>query len=261
MHHIRLGQGRPLLLVHGLGGTWRSWRPVLDRLAAEREVIAVDLPGFGETPPPEEPISIPTLARAVSAFLDAEGLGGVDAAGSSMGARLVLELARQGKLGAVVSLDPGGFWKGWERRFIHTSIAASVRLVRLLQPAMRGITHSAAGRTMLFPQFSPRPWSLPADVLLEEVRSYAASPCFDALLDSLVYGPEQQGASGLEGPLMIGWGRQDRICLPRQAARAQAAFPTARLHWFESCGHFPHWDQPEACARLILEATNPTTCP
>jgi pimeloyl-ACP methyl ester carboxylesterase len=52
MHHVRLGHGRPLLLIHGLGGTWRSWLPVLDRLAAEREVIAVDLPGFGETPPP-----------------------------------------------------------------------------------------------------------------------------------------------------------------------------------------------------------------
>jgi pimeloyl-ACP methyl ester carboxylesterase len=111
---------------------------------------------------------------------------------------------------------------------------------------------------MLFPQFSPRPWSLPADVLLEEMRSYAASPCFDALLDSLVYGPEQQGASGLEGSLVIGWGRQDRICLPRQATRAQAAFPSGRLHWFESCGHFPHWDQPEECVRLVLDATSGT---
>ena len=231
---------------------------MLDRLAEEREVIAVDLPGFGETPPLEEPISIPSLARAVSDFLDAQQLERVDAVGSSMGARLVLELARQGKLGTVVSLDPGGFWKGWERRFIHTSIAASVRLVRLLQPAMRGITHSAAGRTMLFPQFAPRPWSLPADVLLEEMRSYAASPCFNALLDSLVYGPEQQGASGREGSLVIGWGRQDRICLPRHATRAQAAFPNARLHWFESCGHFPHWDQREECVQLVLDATRDT---
>ena len=56
-------------------------------------------------------------------------------------------------------------------------------------------------------------------------------------------------------PLVIGWGRIDRVCLPRQAARAQQLFPDARLHWFERCGHFPHWDAPEETARLILDTT------
>src|SRR5215203_4078182 len=106
MHHVRLGAGKPLLLLHGLGGTWRSWAPVLDALAVEREVIAVDLPGFGETPPLPGPATIDTLADAVTAFMAAQGLTGVDVVGSSMGARLVLELARRGVVGAVVSLDP-----------------------------------------------------------------------------------------------------------------------------------------------------------
>ncbi len=51
MHVVRRGHGRPLLLINGLGGTWRSWGPILDALAAEREVIAIDLPGFGDSPP------------------------------------------------------------------------------------------------------------------------------------------------------------------------------------------------------------------
>jgi pimeloyl-ACP methyl ester carboxylesterase len=55
--------------------------------------------------------------------------------------------------------------------------------------------------------------------------------------------------------VVIGWGRLDRICLPAQAARAQKLFPDARLHWFEQCGHYPHWDQPAETARLILETT------
>jgi pimeloyl-ACP methyl ester carboxylesterase len=55
--------------------------------------------------------------------------------------------------------------------------------------------------------------------------------------------------------MAIGWGRQDRVTLPRQAWRAQAAFPSARLHWFERCGHFPHWDQPAATVRLIEDTT------
>jgi pimeloyl-ACP methyl ester carboxylesterase len=60
LHHVRLGTGKPLLLVHGLGASWQSWSTVVDRLAAEREVVAVDLPGFGETPPLVGKVSVTT---------------------------------------------------------------------------------------------------------------------------------------------------------------------------------------------------------
>jgi pimeloyl-ACP methyl ester carboxylesterase len=54
---------------------------------------------------------------------------------------------------------------------------------------------------------------------------------------------------------LIGWGRHDRLCLPQQAARAKAAFPSADLHWFEASGHFPMWDQPNETVSVILAAT------
>lgn len=257
MHHVRRGAGRPLLLIHGLGSTWRSWTPILEPLAAEREVIAVDLPGFGETPALDGVVSIPTLAEAVTGFLAAQHLKCIDVVGSSMGARLVLELARRGVVGAVVSLDPGGFWRGWERTYFFTTIAASIRLIRLLQPAMPAVTGNAAGRGLLFSQFSAHPSRLPPDLTLDEMRSYAAAPSFDELLHSLSYGPEQKGmaAGSAQRPIVIGWGRKDRVCVPAQAKRAQALFPDARLHWFEDCGHFPHWDKPDETARLILDST------
>ncbi|GAC1540727.1 MAG: hypothetical protein NVS2B4_20130 [Ramlibacter sp.] len=69
----------------------------------------------------------------------------------------------------------------------------------------------------------------------------------------LARGALQQGAARTPGRVTIGWGRQDHLLLPPQAARAQAAFPSARLHWFEHCGHFPHWDQPADTARVIFE--------
>ena len=257
MHTVRLGTGKPLVLVHGLGGSWRSWTPVLDLLAARREVIAVDLPGFGATPKLTAGTSIATLADALTAFLAANGLTGVDVVGSSMGARLVLELARRNVVGAVVSLDPGGFWRGWERRFFGATIAASIRLVRLLQPVMPLITSNPVGRTLLFAQLSARPWNLSPSVTLDEMHSYAASPVFDELLHDLVHGPPQQGAAPgtVRWPIVIGWGRHDRVCLPRQAHRALALFPDARLHWFDACGHFPQWDVPREAAELILQST------
>jgi pimeloyl-ACP methyl ester carboxylesterase len=255
MHHIRQGQGPPLLLIHGLGGSWRSWWPVLGALAAEREVIAVDLPGFGETPPLIGEVSIRTLADAMTTFLTEKNLLGVDAVGSSMAARLVLELARRGGvLGSVVSLDPGGFWDGWQRHAFYSSIWASVRLVRLLQPIMPALTRHVVTRTLLFAQFSAHPWRLSPQVLLSEMRSYAASLSFDELLRQLAYGETQQGATPglLEHPVLIGWGRRDGVCFPSQARRAMRLFPEARFHWFNRCGHFPQWDVPEETVRVIL---------
>lgn len=259
MNIVTRGSGQPLLLIHGIGGSWRSWDPILDGLASERQVIAVDLPGFGESAPLNGPTTIGTLADSVEAFMQAHGLWGVDAVGSSMGGRLVLELARRGGMGAVVALDPGGFWRGWERYAFYGSIAVSVRLIRALQPVMPFLTHHALTRALLFAQLSAHPTRLPQGVILNEMRAYAASPAFDELLRDLAFGEEQKGApaGSLEAPLVIGWGRRDRVCLPRQAARALALFPDARLHWFDDCGHFPHWDRPGETINIILDATRP----
>ncbi len=259
MNCVRMGTGQPLLMLHGLGGSWRSWTTITERLRQQRDLVLVDLPGFGETPPLTRETTILSLADAVTGFLGEQGLYGVDVVGSSMGARLALELARRGVVGATVALDPGGFWRGWQRRFFYSSIWASIRLVRLLQPLMPAICGSGFGRTLLFPQFSPKPWALPGEAVLEEMQSYARARRFDELLYSLAYGPEQEGApaGSLKKPAVIGWGRQDRVCLPRQAAVAQTVFPDARMHWFNHCGHFPHWDQPEDTVRLILASTGP----
>ena len=258
MHHIRRGSGKPLLLIHGLGGNSHTFDTVIDALAPQREVIAIDLPGFGQTPALAGEVSIRTLGDAVTGFLSAHALTGVDAVGTSMGARLVLELARRGSvLGAVVSLDPGGFWRGWQRHAFYASIWASIRLVRLLQPVLPKVIAHEITRTLLLLQFSARPWALPQAAVLEELRSYANAASFDALLHSLAYGETQQGArqGTINPPLVIGWGRHDRVCFPGQAELASLMFPDARLHWFEHSGHFPHWDEPDETARLILDTT------
>lgn len=259
MNHIRRGAGKPLLLIHGIGGSWRSWQTIIDDLAIEREVIAVDLPGHGDTPPLNGATTIATLSDAVTDFLGANNLTGVDVVGSSMGARLVLELARRGgAVGGVVSLDPGGFWQGWQIPFFYHTVNLSVKLVRLLQPVMPQITRSAVGRSLLFAQFSARPWRIPPKVALDEMRSFAESPVFDELLSNLAYGEAQKGTakSSIKKPLIIGWGRRDRVCLPSQARLALEKFPDAQMHWFDRCGHFPQLDKPAETVRLILDGLN-----
>ena len=258
MHHIRRGRGKPLLLIHGLGGSWKSWSPILDGLTAEREVIAIDLPGHGETPPLSGETSMRSLADVVTDFLTDKQLIGIDAVGSSMGARLVLELARRGGvLGAVISLDPGGFWQGWERQFFYASIYSSIRLVRLLQPMLPTLTDNAISRSLLFAQFSAHPWKLSPTITLTEMESFINSRSFDELLHQLAYGETQKDAplDSIQSPLVIGWGRADRVCFPNQSDLAMSLFPDAQLHWFENCGHFPQWDVPKETTRLILATT------
>lgn len=256
MHFVQRGAGRKLLLVHGLGGSWQSWSTILDALSADRNVIAVDLPGHGATPAEHDSGTFDGLVGSVQRFIVDNKLEGIDVVGSSMGARIVLELARRGGVGNVVALDPGGFWRGWERTFFKVTIGVSGRLLRAIRPALPTLSRNAVSRTALLAQLSARPWALDPQVVATELVGLSNTPTFDALVHDLANGPEQTGpAASSTGRVVIGWGRHDRLCLPRQAARAKAVFPSAELHWFESSGHFPAWDMPRETEALIQSAT------
>ena len=252
----RVGTGRPLLMVHGLGANLRTWDPLLAALRNSRELILIDLPGHGKSAPLAGRQTVEAYTDALVSFVQSQGLSTADLAGSSVGGRLVLELARRGIGRHCVALDPGGFWHGWETRWFHWTLAASIRLVRVLRPFHPTLSRHAVTRTMLLAQLSARPWRLRPELVVGELQSLAATPVFDAMLRELAVGPLQQGSVLTPGRVTIGWGRQDHLLLPRQAGRANAAFPLARLHWFERCGHFPHWDQPADTARVILETVN-----
>jgi pimeloyl-ACP methyl ester carboxylesterase len=257
MHHVRRGSGRPLLLIHGLGGSHASWETITARLEAEREVIAVDLPGFGQTPPLAGPPSIAALADALEGFLDDEGLDGVDVAGSSMGARLALELARRGRVGAAVALDPGGFWTRREARVFGVSVRLSIVLIRRLGRLLAPLVGNRVTRTLLLAQFSAAPWRLDAGSCC---ASCAATPAPRRSTPCSTSSPTAPGrpacaAGTARGPIVLGWGRRDLVTLPRQAARAAALFPDAEVVWFERSGHFPQWDAPQETVRTVLMTT------
>lgn len=255
MQTTRQGSGAPLVLVHGLGGRRESWQPMLAGLTPTREVVTMDLPGHGATPPLDGALTFDRLVDALQQHLQDEGLAHADLVGSSMGARMVLELARRGVGRHVVALDPGGFWNAAERAVFGTSVKASFALVKGLRPALPTLARSAVGRTALLPQFSPRPWAVPGDVALTDLQSIAGTSALSGTLSALLgSGPQLGGPT--PGRVVLGWGRRDRVTLPRQAARAQQAFPQATVHWFERCGHFPMWDCPDQAVRVVLDATS-----
>ncbi|MBA3576387.1 MAG: alpha/beta hydrolase [Sphingomonas sp.] len=257
MISTRTGSGPPLLLVHGLGNTPRAWDTILPGLARRREVILVTLPGHGGTPAEPDSGTFAGVMRSLVDFVAGEGLADVDMVGSSMGARMVLEMARRGHSGATVALDPGGFWRGWETTMFRTSLTASLRLLRGLGRALKPVARTSAGRSLLLAQLSAHPWRLDGDLVAHELAAIAATPTAKSLVDDLASGPPQLGPSAPgSGKVTIGWGRHDRLCVAAQADRAKAAFPGAAFHWFDHSGHYPMWDCPEETTRLILSATS-----
>ncbi len=258
LNHVRRGKGRPLLLLHDLGGSWKSWTPVLKSLSAEREVIAVDLPGFGLSKPLPGGQTLRATAQAVAAFLEEKGLTGCDAAGSGLGAAVLLELAgRGGVVGSVVALNPGGFWQGWQKPVYQ----GAMKLARLVAKATRRwmpfFSRHTIAKSLLYAHLSPRPWRLSDETVLDETRDRAASTAYSRVLKGYVHGESLHGAPphALKHPVVIGWGRQDRLRAKGAAERAKIFFPDARVHWFEKAGHHPEWDTPQEVARLVLNTT------
>jgi pimeloyl-ACP methyl ester carboxylesterase len=128
-------------------------------------VVTVDLPGHGATPPLSGPLTFERLNDVLQQWLVEQDLAGADLVGSSMGGRMVLELARRGVGRHAVALDPGGFWTGPEKAAFGTSVQASFALVKALRPALPALAGNPVGRTALLPQFSPRPWAVPAETV------------------------------------------------------------------------------------------------
>ncbi|QNN68449.1 alpha/beta fold hydrolase [Sphingomonas lutea] len=260
MHSTRTGSGPPLILVHGLGNTPRAWDPIVPALAARRELVILTLPGHDGAPTEHDSGTFDGLTRSVAEFVAAQRLDRAAMVGSSLGARMVLELARRGHAGPVVALNPGGFWRGGERTLFRSTLRASLALLHGLARTrtLKPLARTVPGRSLLLAQLSAHPWKLDGNIVAAELDALAHTPTAAALIDDLARGPEQRGpAAPGAGAVTIGWGRHDRLCLARQAARARAAFPSARFHWFAHSGHYPMWDEPAATARLILDSIAP----
>jgi len=249
----RAGSGRPLLLVHGIGSRRQVWGPVLERLAAEREVVTVDLPGFGESA--DLPVGvIPTLDAHVDAmvtFLDEQGLDEIDVAGNSMGGGVALELARRGRVRTATALSPIGFWTPQERQWAVRSLKNTYATARALLPVAPALYATAVGRTLGSWQVAARPWRIPAEDAVASHRALAEAEAFLPTLDvvsTYVFhdGPE------LRVPVTVAWGERDRLLLARQSRRAMKVLPQGQHLLLYGCGHVPMWDDPEQVAEVLL---------
>ncbi|MGA2929575.1 MAG: alpha/beta hydrolase [Solirubrobacteraceae bacterium] len=253
INYHRVGAGPPLVLLHGVGHHWQAWRPIIDRLVGEFEVIACDSPGFGRSPPLPAGVAptVPAYANAFAEFFTELDINRPHVAGNSMGAAITLELARRRAVRSVTAVSPAGFWTPAERRYCQRSLGLLAAFPSAARPTALALARTRPGRMALFAQTFGSPTRIPADEAVATLRDAWTAPAFAAALsafDAYTF----TGAEQLRGvPITIAWGRHDRLLLySRQAPRARALLPWAR-HVTLDAGHVPFFDAPGAVTEVI----------
>lgn len=252
--HDRRGSGDPLVLLHGIGSRWQAFEPVIDRLAERFDVWAVDMPGFGASPPADPPIaSIPDLASRVQQWMAEQGLEGAHVAGNSTGGGVALELADRGVVASACGLAPIGFWSARERAFCQASVAGTRSLSRAIRPLAPALAANPVTRTLTLAQYYARPWRLSPQEVLDSMDALIGAASFDAVNAAFTgYLAPETAADRV--PVTIVWGSKDRLLLPRQLERSRRRLPRARHVLIPGAGHLMMGDDPEAVAAAIVAA-------
>jgi pimeloyl-ACP methyl ester carboxylesterase len=246
----RAGRGEPVLLLHGIGTSRGDFTALAGRLAAEHDVLALDLPGHGGSPPLDRPQTPAAIADAVASELGARGLGTVHVVGNSLGGRIALELARHGRARSVVALAPSGVALPHERMYQAALMARARVELGALRPAIPALARTPAGRTALLAPLRARPWAADEREALALRGGFAGAERFwDALWwNVLLDVPE--GLDAIRCPVTLVQGGLDAVA-PGQAPRYLALIPGARLVALPFAGHAPQADSPDEVARIV----------
>jgi pimeloyl-ACP methyl ester carboxylesterase len=244
--HDRTGRGSPLVLLHPLGADRRVWDPLLEHLGARREVIAIDLPGFGESPPLRNQVPAPrALAEAVAADLLSLGLDRPHVAGNSLGGWVALELGLSGAARSVTGIAPAGLWP--EPLVPKAGIVH--RLARATLPVTVSAARTSLGRSLLLSGAVARPRRVPSVQAAHLVRAYALSPDFTAVNNAMRAG-RFEGLERIRCPVTLVWPDRDRLI------RRPVWVPDRiRNVVLSHSGHMPMWDAPEELAQILFDAS------
>jgi pimeloyl-ACP methyl ester carboxylesterase len=250
LNYRRQGAGEPVVLLHGIGSDLCVWEPVLESLAEHLEVIAVDLPGFGHSPPLPGgvPPSPHALAGAVAGLLDQLGVDRAHLVGNSLGGWVALELGKTERALSVTAICPAGLWGAPLRRPGGPPVRGRANsLARSLRPALPLLLRSRRARRLALGFVVADPDRVPRDAAIRMVDSYARATAYEAtnaaMRETHFTEPEQ-----IRVPLTVAFGELDRLIRPvRLDVRG------ARTLMLPGCGHIPMWDRPDLVAGLVLE--------
>jgi pimeloyl-ACP methyl ester carboxylesterase len=261
------GSAQPTVFVHGLGGEATDWSDVVNGLP-EVDCYAIDLPGFGESPPPSGSagVGIADQASAVAAVLDQLGAGPVRLVGNSLGGAVAVQLAasRPELVSSLALLCPALP----DLRIRPPVAELLVVLLPVVGPALlRRFSHGDPNRLAdrIFATCYGDPDAVTTarrQAEAELIGRRAALPHADDVYRSslrglvasnLMRGPDApwRQAGRIEVPVLVVYGGRDKLVDSRVAARARSTFPDARVVVIERSGHLPHLESPGEIAALL----------
>jgi pimeloyl-ACP methyl ester carboxylesterase len=251
----------PILLVHGVGGWAENWRPVMSALAATgRRVIALDLPGFGESETPQRVRYFgPDEAfypRFVLSALDALGIERAHIAGNSMGGAIAYMVAvtAPARTRSLVLAAPGGLGRDVAFFLRACSLPGFGLVARLPRPrrAARDVLRTCFyDARRITPELSDEAERFGNRSFPEFVRALSAGVGIRGVRRSLREAWVAR-ASLYAGPALVVWGREDYVLPLRHLADVHATLPQAQVALIERCGHMPQLERPEEFLAVTL---------
>lgn len=250
--YSRRGDGPPLILLHGIGSARQAWDPVIPAVAEQFDVIAADLPGFGESdslPASIEPT--PTaLAERVAGFLDEMGIVKAHVVGNSLGGWVGLELAGMCPLASLTLLSPAGLWRGRTPLYNRLSLRASRWATRHAADVLDRLMTYRLARILVLGQTHGRPAALAPEYARMAIRAMATCPGFDATMRATESRRYRSGPR-FDAPVTVAFGSRDHLLLRRQSRRLDELPAATAVVTLPRCGHVPMADDPAAVSAFI----------
>jgi pimeloyl-ACP methyl ester carboxylesterase len=254
VNYIEIGQGPPLVFVHGLSGCWQNWLENIPHFARSRRVIAVDLPGFGESELPMEDISIPGYGQFVDAFLGEIGVERASIVGNSMGGFIAAEVAlsHPARVDKLTLVSAAGVMTVRQaqlmlaKRLSRAFHAGSARVIARRQSIVR----RRRLRQIILYGIVTHPELLQPE-LVYEIASGGGKPGFLDAFGAVLDYDFSDRLPEVQQPTLIVWGRNDRIVPVGGAYRYERLIPDSRRVIFEDTGHVPMIERPALFNRLL----------
>lgn len=266
IEYITVGDGPPLVLLHGVGDSARSWQWVLPMLARTHTVYAPSLPGFGASSKPAVNYSPAFFTACVIGFLDALGLEQAVVVGNSLGGLIAIHLALAGpnRVTALGLVDSAGLGRKISLAMRVLTLRPVGGIVTRLNKTSVGAQQWAlqmAGLLFAHPTHAPRDW-------MEQVYQMARTPGYlEATVSTVRSGSTLRGQRKreimladlpkLSMPTLVVWGDRDRVVPVHQARAAVKRLPRGQLVVIPDCGHLPHIERADqfvdALGQFLLE--------
>lgn len=257
----RSGSGEPMLLVHGITDTWRTWQLLVPHLEPHHDCLAITLLGHsgGRELGPDGRASLAELVDEAERDMDAAGFETAHVVGNSLGGWIALELAARGRARSVIALSPAGGWDPGNRWALATywQLVVQQRMLALTKPAALSLASRPRGRWLVLGGLVSDPPEVPASLARALVAGAADCPAaIPLLLESRANG--YPDLSEISCPVRIAWGTRDLLLPVRHLSdRFQRIVPQADWVDIHGAGHLPQIDHPEEVARLVLEVSSP----